>query len=119
MSSTATLIRRYGMPQITHIAAKSTAPRRDIEPWLAPPACTVQRYGFADGSPRRAASGAWRARMRGTTWRHVRGGRWSMPLKTAAADRLVVGAAFLVVLLAAALVAAIPIYADAVAQSSL
>ena len=42
-----------------------------------------------------------------------------MPLKTAAADRLVTGAAFLVVLLAACLVAAIPIYADAVAESSL
>ena len=42
-----------------------------------------------------------------------------MPLKTAAADRLVTGAAFLVVLLAASLVAAIPIYADAVAESSL
>lgn len=42
-----------------------------------------------------------------------------MPLKTAAADRLVVVAAFLVVLLAASLVAAIPIYADAVAESSL
>ncbi len=42
-----------------------------------------------------------------------------MPLKTAAADRLVVAAAFLVVLLAASLVAAIPIYAAAVAESSL
>ncbi len=42
-----------------------------------------------------------------------------MPLRTAAADRLVVGAAFLVVLLAASLVAAIPIYAGAVAESSL
>ena len=42
-----------------------------------------------------------------------------MPLKTAAADRLVTAAAFLVVLLAASLVAAIPIYADAVAESSL
>jgi hypothetical protein len=42
-----------------------------------------------------------------------------MPLKTAAADRLVVAAVFLVVLLAASLVAAIPIYADAVAESSL
>ncbi|HET8741647.1 MAG TPA: ABC transporter permease [Gaiella sp.] len=40
-------------------------------------------------------------------------------MKTAAADRLVTGAAFLVVLLAASLVAAIPIYADAVAESSL
>ena len=49
----------------------------------------------------------------------MRAGRWSLPLKTAAADRLVTGAAFLVVLLAASLVAAIPIYADAVAQSSL
>lgn len=47
------------------------------------------------------------------------GGGWSLPLKTAAADRLVTGAAFLVVLLAASLVAAIPIYADAVAESSL
>jgi hypothetical protein len=47
------------------------------------------------------------------------GGGWTLPLKTAAADRLVTGAAFLVVLLAAALVAAIPIYADAVAESSL
>jgi hypothetical protein len=28
-SSTATLIRRYGIPQITHMAAKSTTPRRD------------------------------------------------------------------------------------------
>ena len=42
-----------------------------------------------------------------------------MPLKTAAADRLVTAAAFLVVLLAASLIAAIPIYADAVAESSL
>jgi hypothetical protein len=42
-----------------------------------------------------------------------------LPLKTAAADRLVTGAAFLVVVLAASLVAAIPIYADAVAESSL
>jgi hypothetical protein len=42
-----------------------------------------------------------------------------LPLKTAAGDRLVTGAAFLVVLLAASLVAAIPIYADAVAESSL
>ena len=49
----------------------------------------------------------------------MRAGRWSLPLKTAAADRLVTGAAFLVVLLAASLVAAIPIYADAVAESSL
>lgn len=49
----------------------------------------------------------------------MRAGRWTLPLKTAAADRLVVSAAFLVVLLAASLVAAIPIYADAVAQSSL
>ncbi len=49
----------------------------------------------------------------------MRAARLTMPLKTAAADRLVVGAAFLVVLLAASLVAAIPIYADAVAESSL
>lgn len=42
-----------------------------------------------------------------------------MALKTAAADRPVVCAAFLVVLLAATLVAAIPIYANAVAESSL
>jgi hypothetical protein len=26
------LIRRYGMPQITHIAANRSHPRRDIEP---------------------------------------------------------------------------------------
>jgi FtsX-like permease family len=42
-----------------------------------------------------------------------------MVLKGAVADRLVVATAFLVVLLAATLVAAIPIYASAVAQSSL
>jgi hypothetical protein len=40
-------------------------------------------------------------------------------LKGAFADRLVVGTVFLVVLLAATLVSAIPIYANAVAQSSL
>src|SRR6187431_1296601 len=76
-----------------------------MDPLVVPPACIPQRYGSESG--------------RGTTWRHVRGGRWSLPLKTAAADRLVTGAAFLVVLLAASLVAAIPIYADAVAESSL
>jgi hypothetical protein len=43
----------------------------------------------------------------------------SVIVKGALADRLVVGTAFVVVLLAATLVAAIPIYANAVAQSSL
>jgi FtsX-like permease family len=47
------------------------------------------------------------------------GSRWSVIVKGALADRLVVGTAFVVVLLAATLVAAIPIYADAVAESSL
>ena len=47
------------------------------------------------------------------------GSRWSVIVKGALADRLVVGTAFVVVLLAATLVAAIPIYANAVAQSSL
>ncbi len=45
--------------------------------------------------------------------------RWAIVLKGAVADRLVVSTAFLVVLLAATLVAAIPIYASAVAESSL
>ena len=44
--------------------------------------------------------------------------RWTVLLK-GAADRLVVTTAFLVVLLAASLAAAIPIYANAVAESSL
>lgn len=47
------------------------------------------------------------------------GSRWSVIVKGALADRLVVGTAFVVVLLASTLVAAIPIYADAVAESSL
>src|SRR5918995_6903036 len=47
------------------------------------------------------------------------GSRWSVIVKGALADRLVVGTAFVVVLLAVTLVAAIPIYANAVAQSSL
>lgn len=51
--------------------------------------------------------------------RIVRGSRWALALKGAFADRLVVLTAFLVVLLAASLVSAIPIYANAVAQSSL
>ena len=40
ISSTATLIRRYGIPQMTHIAEKSSQPRRDIaseERAAAPP----------------------------------------------------------------------------------
>lgn len=45
--------------------------------------------------------------------------RLTTVLKGAFADRLVVGTAFLVVLLSATLVAAIPIYASAVAESSL
>ena len=49
----------------------------------------------------------------------MRDSRWALTLKGASADRLVVLTAFLVVLLAASLVSAIPIYADAVAQSSL
>lgn len=49
----------------------------------------------------------------------VLGNRWSMVLKGAFADRLVFATAFLVVLLAATLVSAIPIYANAVAESSL
>ena len=44
---------------------------------------------------------------------------WTVLLKGAFADRLVVTMAFLVVLLSASLVAAIPIYANAVAESSL
>jgi hypothetical protein len=47
------------------------------------------------------------------------GSRWTTVLKGAFADRLVVSTAFLVVLLSATLVAAIPIYANAVAESSL
>src|SRR5215218_7164499 len=49
----------------------------------------------------------------------MRGSRWTTVLKGAFADRLVVSTAFLVVLLSATLVAAIPIYANAVAQSTL
>lgn len=49
----------------------------------------------------------------------MRASRWTTVLKGAFADRLVVATAFLVVLLAATLVAAIPIYASAVAESSL
>jgi FtsX-like permease family len=49
----------------------------------------------------------------------VRGSRWVIALKGAFNDRSVVATAFLVVLLAATLVAAIPIYASAVAESSL
>ena len=49
----------------------------------------------------------------------MRGSRWIIVLKGAFADRLLVATAFLVVLLAATLVSAIPIYANAVAQSSL
>jgi hypothetical protein len=49
----------------------------------------------------------------------MRGSRWLIALKGAFNDRSVVATAFLVVLLAATLVAAIPIYASAVAQSSL
>ena len=49
----------------------------------------------------------------------MRGTRWTTVLKGAFADRLVVVTAFFVVLLSATLVAAIPIYANAVAQSSL
>jgi hypothetical protein len=45
--------------------------------------------------------------------------RWNTVLKGAFADRLVVATAFLVVLLSATLVSAIPMYADAVAASSL
>jgi FtsX-like permease family len=45
--------------------------------------------------------------------------RLTLVLKGAFADRLVVATAFVVVLLSTTLVAAIPIYADAVAQSSL
>lgn len=47
------------------------------------------------------------------------GSRWTTVLKGMFADRLVVSTAFLVVLLSATLVAAIPIYANAVAESSL
>ena len=46
-------------------------------------------------------------------------GGWKVVAKRALADRLVLAAAFFVVLLAATLVAIIPIYADAVAQSGL
>jgi FtsX-like permease family len=49
----------------------------------------------------------------------VRGSQWALALKGMFADRGVVLSAFLVVLLAAALLAAIPIYANAVAQGSL
>jgi hypothetical protein len=51
--------------------------------------------------------------------RITRGGGWAFALKGALADHFVVLTAFLVVLLATSLVAAIPIYSDAVAQSSL
>src|SRR5918992_2081807 len=49
----------------------------------------------------------------------MRGSRLKTVVKGALADRLVVVTAFLVVLLSATLVAAIPIYSSAVAQSSL
>ncbi len=49
----------------------------------------------------------------------MRGSQWALALKGMFADRAVVLSAFLVVLLAASLVAAIPIYANAVAQGSL
>lgn len=49
----------------------------------------------------------------------MRGGKWALALKGMLADRGVVLSAFLVVLLAASLVAAIPIYANAVAQGTL
>jgi hypothetical protein len=49
----------------------------------------------------------------------VRGSRWAFALRGLFADRALVLSAFLVVLLAASLVAAIPIYANAVAQSTL
>jgi hypothetical protein len=49
----------------------------------------------------------------------MRGSRWLIALKGAFNDRSVVATAFLVVLLAATLVSAIPIYASAVAESSL
>ena len=49
----------------------------------------------------------------------MRGGQWALALKGTLADRGVVLSAFLVVLLAASLVAAIPIYANAVAQGTL
>ena len=48
-----------------------------------------------------------------------RGGRWAIVFRRAFADRLVVLTAFAVVLIAATLVAAIPIYAHAVAESGL
>lgn len=51
-------------------------------------------------------------------WRLL-GSGWGLVAKRALADRLVLAAAFLVVLLAATLVAAIPIYAGAVALSGL
>jgi FtsX-like permease family protein len=44
---------------------------------------------------------------------------WRLVLKRAASDRLIVGAAFVTVLLAAALLAAAPIYSEAVALSGL
>ena len=44
---------------------------------------------------------------------------WRLVLKRAASDRLIVGAAFVTVLLAAALLAAGPIYSEAVALSGL
>jgi hypothetical protein len=44
---------------------------------------------------------------------------WRLVLKRAASDRLIVAAAFLTVLLAAALLAAGPIYSEAVALSGL
>ena len=49
----------------------------------------------------------------------MRGSQWALALKGMFADRAVVLSAFLVVLLAASLVAAIPIYANAVAHGSL
>ncbi len=52
MSSTATLIRRYGIPQITHMAANSSQPRRDIS--LACSYCASALAGSAGTSAHRS-----------------------------------------------------------------
>jgi hypothetical protein len=51
--------------------------------------------------------------------RLIRGGRWAFAVKAALADRVILVAAGVVVLLAASVVAAVPIYANAVEEASL
>jgi hypothetical protein len=56
-SRTATRMKRYGIPQITHIAEKSTQPRRVIAAFA--PDAMAQRYahGHDQGEPRLIALG--------------------------------------------------------------